>query len=135
MTPMAIHAAACTFRSESNGPLIDSSVAALSIAENAVKEDVEDFVRLILRPALEGMEVIREQTAVEQHARDICNLIDGDIANAALADQRTIEFLPAANMRFAVFEVRGPFSVPELGPLLDQELDKFGVLGTKAQEG
>src|SRR5437870_12814871 len=115
MTPMAIHTAACTFRSGPNGRQIDSSAAALSIAENAVKEDVEDFVRLILRPALEGMEVIREQTAVEQHARNVRDFVHRDIANAALADQRAVEFLPTANMRFAMLEIGRPLSIPELG--------------------
>ncbi len=62
------------------------------------------------------------------------DLLDRDVADSPLGDHVAIELPPSLNVDLAMLEVRRPFAILEIGPLLDQELDERRVLGEELQE-
>src|SRR6516225_8294496 len=107
--------------------------SAFRIAENPVEDNIEEVPRLGFRgPALAG-EIVGEHGPIDQVADVLADAVHGDMAQPAGGDQDPVQIQPAIGIVFAVLEIGGFLAVLEQGPLLDQQLDVFRLLGKKCQ--
>jgi hypothetical protein len=119
-----------------NPPLPAAPPAAtLRLAEDAVVDDVEDVLGLLLDRLVPAGEVVGEHGAVDQLADDVVDAGEGDVADPAAGDEVAEDGEPAGPAGLAVLEVGGLLAVAELGALLDEQLDLLGVVLEEAQVG
>src|SRR5579875_2090147 len=115
--------------------MLRSTFLPFCVAENAVKNDIQNVVRLLLDARSLTEEVVGEHGAVQEIADNVGNALDGHVAEAASLNQRAIQLLPALDIGLAVNEISRLFPVFELGAFLNQQLHVLRVFGKEIQKG
>ena len=104
------------------------------LAQDPAKHDVNDFLCLNVRRLGLTREVIDEHGAVDRTEDHVGDLLGRHVADSTFRHQLTIQLPPALDVPLSMLEVGRSLAILEVGPFLDDQLDKMRVFGKKSQD-